>query len=114
MWQHTYDFKEPVLMPGGSVLHLTGTWDNSAGNPHNPDPTTEVRWGRATTDEMLTGRFTVANAKPMGYVVGQDPIPEIALEDAARYQRTVDRSTSGQPTAKRTVDGPVDLRSNRD
>ena len=114
MWQHTYDFKEPVLMPGGSVLHLTGTWDNSAGNPHNPDPTTEVRWGRATTDEMLTGRFTVANAKPMGYVVGRDPIPEIALEDAARYQRTVDRSTSGRPTAKRTVDGPVDLRSNRD
>jgi hypothetical protein len=63
---------------------------------------------------MLTGRFTVANATPMGYVVGRDPIPEIALEDAARYQRTVDRSTSGQPTAKMTVDGPVDLRANRD
>ena len=113
MWQHTYDFKEPVFMPGGSVLHLTGVWDNSAGNPHNPDPAADVRWGRATTDEMLTGRFTVANAKPMGYVVGRDPIPEIALEDAARYQRTVDRSTSGVWTSKRTAEGVVDLRPNR-
>ena len=56
---------------------------------------------------MLTGRFTIANATPMGYVIGSGPIPEIALENAARYQRRVARSTSGQPTNKVTLEGRV-------
>ncbi|HUP23578.1 MAG TPA: redoxin, partial [Thermoanaerobaculia bacterium] len=28
---------------------------NSPGNPSNPDPTVEVTWGEATTDEMMIG-----------------------------------------------------------
>lgn len=109
MWQHTYQWKEPVLMPAGTVLLLTGVWDNSEANPHNPDPTIDLPWGQASHEEMITGRFTIANATPMGYVVGTDPIPEIALENAARYQRTVERSTSGQTRNKVTLEGRVDL-----
>ena len=94
-------------MPAGSVLLMTGVWDNSAANPHNPDPTVDLPYGLASHEEMITGRFTLANATPMGYVVGSDAIPEVALESAARYQRRVSRSTSGQPTNKVTLEGRV-------
>ena len=34
--------------------------DNSAHNPHNPDPTVAVRWGDQTSDEMMVGFFDLA------------------------------------------------------
>jgi len=34
---------------------VTAGFDNSAGNPANPDPTRTVRWGPQTSDEMLIG-----------------------------------------------------------
>ncbi|MCC7139758.1 MAG: hypothetical protein IT460_15150, partial [Planctomycetes bacterium] len=36
-------------------LHCTATFDNSADNPYNPDPTATVRWGDQTWDEMMIG-----------------------------------------------------------
>jgi hypothetical protein len=52
-WQTTYEYKEYKPIPAGTRLEMTGTWDNSANNPYNPDPTKTVRWGRPTTDEMM-------------------------------------------------------------
>jgi hypothetical protein len=40
-------------------------FDNSAGNPHNPDPAAAVRWGEQTYDEMMVGFFDVAVAAGM-------------------------------------------------
>jgi mono/diheme cytochrome c family protein len=86
-WQHIYVFKEPFLMPGGSTLRLTFWWDNSADNPHNPDPTRDVPFGLSTTDEMGTGRIFFAKAAPIHHVVG-DPIPEELFPQTNRWERS--------------------------
>lgn len=54
-WQLRYELKEPKLIPRGSTMKVTGIFDNSTGNPANPDPTKTVRWGDQTVDEMLIG-----------------------------------------------------------
>lgn len=59
-WQNTYFFKQPITLPKGTVLHVTGYFDNSAANPRNPNsPPKVVRWGEATTDEMCIGFIAV-------------------------------------------------------
>ena len=54
-WQLRYDYKQPRIIPKGSEVTVTAVFDNSAGNPANPDPTKQVRWGQQTYDEMLIG-----------------------------------------------------------
>jgi peroxiredoxin len=54
-WQLAYRYAEPPLIPAGSKVRATGWFDNSAGNPANPDPTKTVRWGEQTHDEMMLG-----------------------------------------------------------
>ncbi len=66
-WQLRYDLKQPRLIPRGSTLRVTAVFDNSTGNPANPDPTKLVRWGPQTYDEMLIGYleyFAPAKAAP--------------------------------------------------
>ena len=54
-WQTTYRFREPKVLPAGTKLVLTTTWDNSSRNPSNPDPSQVVFWGRQSWNEMLYG-----------------------------------------------------------
>jgi peroxiredoxin len=54
-WQLRYELAQPRLLPAGSTLKLTAVYDNSAGNPANPDPTATVRWGPQTFHEMMIG-----------------------------------------------------------
>lgn len=54
-WQLAYTLAEPMTLPAGSVIHTTAVFDNSAGNPANPDPGATVRWGRQTYEEMMLG-----------------------------------------------------------
>lgn len=54
-WQLRYEYAEPRMIPAGSRIEVTGTFDNSPGNPANPDPDKLVKWGPQTTDEMLLG-----------------------------------------------------------
>ena len=56
-WQTTYDFKEPLFLPGGSELIFNATFDNSEMNPFNPDPTIEISWGEQTWQEMFFGFY---------------------------------------------------------
>lgn len=61
-WQATYNYKQPVALPRGTVLTMTATYDNSAQNPRNPNnPPKLVTWGEETTDEMCLAflHFTV-------------------------------------------------------
>jgi hypothetical protein len=52
--QETYYLREPLRLPEGSVVRIEGVFDNTAANPLNPNrPPREVRWGEATTDDML-------------------------------------------------------------
>ncbi|HUP51868.1 MAG TPA: hypothetical protein VM198_05295 [Longimicrobiales bacterium] len=78
-WQHTYHFAEPVLVPAGTRLDLTLSWDNSASNPHNPNPDREVGYGEPTTDEMGFGFMNYIEVEPRHYVVGE-PIPDDVIE----------------------------------
>ena len=55
-WQNTYYFEKPIDLPKGSVVKVVAHFDNSAGNPRNPNkPPKLVTWGEATTDEMCVG-----------------------------------------------------------
>lgn len=56
-WQLNYDLLHPLEMPKGTVLRATAWYDNSEGNPANPDPTATVRFGEQTWDEMMIGYF---------------------------------------------------------
>jgi len=61
-WQMSYVLAEPRLLKAGTELQAVAWYDNSASNPHNPDPTAAVRWGEQTYDEMMVGFFDVAVA----------------------------------------------------
>ena len=54
-WQTDYNLSEPKFLPAGTKLVHTTSWDNSATNPANPDPTRDVPWGEQSWDEMLFG-----------------------------------------------------------
>src|SRR5205823_2790650 len=68
MWQHRYVLAKPKLLPAGTVLNAVATFDNSADNRANPDPSATVRYGKLTTDEMFHGYFDAAfvPTKPRG------------------------------------------------
>jgi hypothetical protein len=59
-WQTGYRLAEPRRIPAGAWLLCTGGFDNSARNPHNPDPAKRVRWGPQSWNEMFMGFATVA------------------------------------------------------
>ena len=71
-WQHSYTYREPVFAPAGTRVHMTLWWDNSAGNPANPDPTATVTWGQPTTAEMGLGFMKFIDAEPVHVVVGEE------------------------------------------
>ncbi|NCA10909.1 hypothetical protein EBR56_03730 [bacterium] len=54
-WQLLYRLHEPLPLRAGDTLVFTAWYDNSAGNPANPDPTKTIRWGPQTFDEMHLG-----------------------------------------------------------
>lgn len=59
-WQLTYRLAEPRPLKAGTRLEWIATFDNSANNPRNPDPSAEVRYGFQSWDEMMVGFFDVA------------------------------------------------------
>jgi Flp pilus assembly protein TadD/mono/diheme cytochrome c family protein len=51
--QSVYRYKEPLLLPKGTVLHMRYIYDNSPANVHNPHtPPLRVRAGNRSEDEM--------------------------------------------------------------
>jgi tetratricopeptide (TPR) repeat protein/mono/diheme cytochrome c family protein len=59
-WQGVYRYATPVLLPAGSTVTATWTYDNSAANPRNPNrPPRPVRFGQRTSDEMAELWFQV-------------------------------------------------------
>jgi mono/diheme cytochrome c family protein len=57
-WQDRYDYKEPILLPKGTRIDVSITYDNSADNPRNPcNPPRRVRWGLQSFDEMGSVAF---------------------------------------------------------
>jgi hypothetical protein len=58
-WQLVYDLAQPKPLPRGTRIEVTGAFDNSPNNPHNPDATSTVRWGDQSWEEMLAGFIQV-------------------------------------------------------
>ena len=53
-WMTNYIYADdaaPVL-PKGTIIHVTAWYDNTTGNPNNPDPDQWVGFGDRTVDEM--------------------------------------------------------------
>lgn len=64
-WQDVYNYKELLFLPKGTEIRVNAAFDNSAGNPRNPnDPPKPVSFGYNTTDEMCAARLI--------YVKGSD------------------------------------------
>ncbi len=71
-WQDQYRFATPVKLPAGTKVNVEAVYDNSEGNPANPNsPPKRVRRGEQTTDEMciafvqiLVDRGTYSSGQP--------------------------------------------------
>jgi hypothetical protein len=64
-WQDSYFYKEPVLLPAGTKVDVTITYDNTADNPNQQfDPPRQIRWGEESTDEMGSLSFGFIAARP--------------------------------------------------
>jgi len=59
-WQLSYVEAKELPLPKNTRIECTAHYDNSPNNPHNPDPTKEVRWGDQTFEEMMIGFFDVS------------------------------------------------------
>jgi hypothetical protein len=68
-WNHSHIYAEghQPLLPAGAVIILTGWYDNTADNPHNPDPDQWVAMGQRTTDEMSHAWIAVTHLDEEGY-----------------------------------------------
>ena len=59
-WQHRYELVDPIPLQGVTGMRFTAVFDNSAGNPVNPDSEATVFWGDQTWEEMAMAVVTVA------------------------------------------------------
>ena len=89
-WQLYYYPEEPISLPAGSKIELAAHYDNSAGNPNNPDPTATVGFGTSTTDEMMFGLFE--------YYYDEGVKPK-ELTDADRMAQIASRLPEGEAYA---------------
>jgi hypothetical protein len=63
-WQLHYFLAEPKRLPAGTRLTCVAQYDNSTGNPANPNPAQMVRWGEQTGEEMLIGFYSLLSPMP--------------------------------------------------
>lgn len=61
-WQETYFLKQAIPFQKGTIFRVEAVYDNSAGNPNNPnDPPAWVRFGEQTDNEMCFVFLGVTN-----------------------------------------------------
>lgn len=79
-WQSSYRCPpDSVRLPQGTVVEVVAHFDNSAFNPFNPDPSTTVRFGQQTFEEMMYGFVFVTADEPLDLRV--DPATGRVLGD---------------------------------
>ncbi len=64
-WQSVYMLNEPKALPKGTRIDCRGYFDNSAGNPANPDPSKAVAFGEQTWEEMMIGWIDYIDDAPV-------------------------------------------------
>ena len=84
-WQGQYRYKEPIHLPKGTKVELEFTYDNSAGNPHNPsNPPVRVRFGEQTKDEMALAFLGLVLPSPADVQPFQRAVVLQYMEDFVR------------------------------
>jgi thiol-disulfide isomerase/thioredoxin/Ca2+-binding EF-hand superfamily protein len=94
-WQLLYRYRDPLLVERGDTIRFTSWYDNSANNPANPDPTTTVRWGSQTYDEMQVGyvEYYVPNEIPRE----MEPVsPDLNNQSSNRHAKLFRRLDTNQ------------------
>lgn len=91
-WQYSYYLEEPLDLPRGSVVKVIAHFDNSAGNPRNPNnPPREVTWGEATTDEMCIGFIALTKkGQDLTRPGEKDDLHEIFAQQIDEYRKKRD------------------------
>jgi hypothetical protein len=75
-WQLSYRLKTPISLKKGTRIECWATYDNSANNPRNPDPSVDVTYGQQSWEEMMVGFFDVAVDAKIGkpeFFIRQSP-----------------------------------------
>lgn len=80
-WQNVYTLAEPKRLPGGTRVEMEASYDNSAENKSNPDPSQTVTWGDQTWEEMMIGSMAISSVeqdltlgKPRVSAIDNDPV----------------------------------------
>lgn len=95
-WQDAYEYAQPVRLPKGTKLTLTGIHDNSADNPHNPSsPPARVRWGEQTLNEMSIAFLNLARVGSAGEP-GKPAAPVDFARRATDALAKVDKDKNGK------------------
>jgi hypothetical protein len=94
-WQNTYGLVEPKLLPAGTVIACSATYDNSADNLANPNPNAAVMWGDQTWQEMMVGSLAVSIAE-QDLSLG---VPEAKKLDDGQYEVAFRFKPSGRADA---------------
>ena len=96
-WQDEYRYAEPVRLPAGSRITLRYVYDNSAGNPRNPDPSPRrVRFGPRATDEMAELMLQVRPVDPAAAAILRQDAARKVAQILAGGAETRPRAGSGQ------------------
>lgn len=90
-WEQTYRFREPILLPEGTVLRMVTVFDNSAANLRTPQtPPQRVRFGPGLHDEMAELTLRVVPASESGRETLLESLAVKATrDDILRYQARI-------------------------
>lgn len=91
-WQDRYRYASPLALPAGTILRIAFRYDNSSGNPKNPDfPPARVRWGQNSSDEMGDVWFQLVTSNRDDRQRLVDEVGhKVLLEDAIGYETLID------------------------
>ena len=90
-WQDVYRYRDRPFLPAGTTVSMEYVYDNSAGNPRNPDrPPRRVLFGQFSNDEMGDLWLQLLPGNEADRATLQRAImPKILNEDIVGYESTL-------------------------
>jgi peroxiredoxin len=111
-WQAQYRLMQPKRLPAGTVIRVSGAFDNSAQNPANPDPNATVRFGEQTSDEMFIGYVNYSELPARSAVVPPSFSGNVVAHAHVGEPFSVSLGATNSPTAYRAATLPAGLELN--
>jgi hypothetical protein len=63
-WQGQYTFRQPIVLPEGTLIKAEGFYDNTSANINAPNPNLDVYGGESSDEEMMQVYFSFLYALP--------------------------------------------------